>query len=33
MVALMIYATGAFVLTLLWKIALEVRAEVEGTLK
>ena len=33
MVALMIYATGGFVLTLLWKIALEVRAEVEGTLK
>jgi len=33
LVALMIYATGAFVLTVLWKIALEVRAEVERTLK
>ncbi|MFZ5425639.1 MAG: sulfate reduction electron transfer complex DsrMKJOP subunit DsrP [Thermodesulfobacteriota bacterium] len=33
MIALMIYATGGFVLTVLWKIALEVRAEVEGGLK
>lgn len=30
MIALMIYAVGGFVLTVLWKIALEVRAEVEG---
>lgn len=30
MIALMIYAVGGFVLTILWKIALEVRAEVEG---
>jgi molybdopterin-containing oxidoreductase family membrane subunit len=32
MIALMIYAVGGFVLTILWKIALEVRAEVEGGL-
>ena len=32
MIALMIYAVGGFVLTVLWKIALEVRAEVEGEL-
>jgi molybdopterin-containing oxidoreductase family membrane subunit len=32
MIALMIYAVGGFVLTVLWKIALEVRAEVEGGL-
>lgn len=32
MIALMIYALGGFVLTILWKIALEVRAEVEGGL-
>jgi len=32
MIALMIYAVGGFVLTILWKIALEVRAEVEGEL-
>ena len=30
LVSLMIYATGALVLTVLWKIALEVRAEVES---
>ncbi len=33
MIALMIYAVGAFVLTVLWKIALEVRAEVENGLE
>jgi len=33
MVAIMVYALGAFVLTVLWKIALEVRAEVEGSLE
>jgi len=32
MIALMIYALGGVVLTILWKIALEVRKEVEGTL-
>jgi molybdopterin-containing oxidoreductase family membrane subunit len=32
MIALMIYATGGFVLTILWKVALEVRAEVDGKL-
>ena len=32
MIALMIYATGGFVLTILWKVALEVRGEVEGKL-
>ncbi|MFP5239168.1 MAG: sulfate reduction electron transfer complex DsrMKJOP subunit DsrP [Acidobacteriota bacterium] len=32
MIALMVYALGGFVLTILWKIALEVRAEVEGSL-
>jgi len=32
MIALMVYALGAFVLTILWKIALEVRAEVDGEL-
>ncbi len=32
MIALMIYALGGVVLTILWKIALEVRKEVEGSL-
>jgi molybdopterin-containing oxidoreductase family membrane subunit len=30
MVAAMVYALGLFVLTVLWKVALEVRAEVDG---